>query len=91
MFSGIQQFYTVFQIADSFEVSHKTVRKWIRDGHLRRWRPDLHGRKYAVRVSAEELERFANGDPFPIKAPSAKRKTARQPTHKKRARNGGVI
>jgi excisionase family DNA binding protein len=47
---------TVDDIADRLQVSHETVRRWIRSGKLSVL--DLGGPKAGYRVKPEELQRF---------------------------------
>jgi excisionase family DNA binding protein len=51
-----QQLLTVREVAERLRSSPETVRRWLRQGKLRGFRPG--GTKLGYRVSEQELQRF---------------------------------
>lgn len=51
-----QRLLTVREVAERIRSSPETVRRWLRQGKLRGFRPG--GTKLGYRVSEQELERF---------------------------------
>jgi excisionase family DNA binding protein len=53
-----QRLLTVREVAERLRSSPETVRRWLRQGKLRGFRPG--GTKLGYRVSESELQRFLN-------------------------------
>ena len=51
-----QRLLTVREVAERLRSSHETVRRWLRQGKLRGFRPG--GTKLGYRVAESELQRF---------------------------------
>ena len=56
-----ERLLTVREVAERIRSSPETVRRWLRQGKLRGFRPG--GTKLGYRVSESELQRFINVSP----------------------------
>ena len=55
----LEEWWTVAEVADKIKVSPFTIRKWIRDGHVRG--SQIGGRKLGWRIPISEVERILRG------------------------------